>query len=488
VTPRLDEAIARWTEALGTRIFGPSVARYQRNLTLYPVRELPTVLLPRTTEDVQTLVRIAADCGVPLHPVSTGGNWGLGSKMPVRSGAVVVDLSGMARIRRVDATHKVAVVEPGVTQAQLADRLDGLPLQVNVTGSAASTSVLGNALERGVGVSGPRHREIRALEVVLPDGQLLRTGAWHFAADPTTAPHHHAEGVGPDLTGLFLQSSLGIVTAMAVSLRPVQGTSLVLATCTESQLPALVDAVAGLRAEGLVEDRVELDVQDDPRVTSLVTPTTERMWVLWATVRGPDRVRLAILDEIDDRLEPLTTSLRTLEEDDADDEATRVRFALCAGQPSDYSMRTMAEAFGATAPPGTDLDDIPSFPGFVVALPAVPTLGSEVRRCLDVFAALERDLGVHTIVSFSTIGPSTFETFSRVVFDRDDPASAARAHTWAQRVHEALLAAGFHPLRTNIEQMRWLCDDTDSTFWQTVGHLKRALDPAGIVSPGRYTP
>jgi 4-cresol dehydrogenase (hydroxylating) flavoprotein subunit len=86
-------------------------------------REVPLVVHPRTTEEVVEIVSLANAHRVPLAPVSTGRNWGLGSRLPAADGCVVVDLRQMRRIRAVDAEFGYAVVEPGVTQGH---RRDGI--------------------------------------------------------------------------------------------------------------------------------------------------------------------------------------------------------------------------------------------------------------------------------------------------------------------------------------------------------------------------
>jgi 4-cresol dehydrogenase (hydroxylating) len=105
---------------------------------------------------VPALVRQAVETHTPLYPISTGRNWGLGSSQPVRDGCILVDLGGLKRIRAIDLELGYAVVEAGVTQLDLQEALAGTPFMVNVTGTCAKTSLLGNALERGVG--NHRHR------------------------------------------------------------------------------------------------------------------------------------------------------------------------------------------------------------------------------------------------------------------------------------------------------------------------------------------
>lgn len=62
-------------------------------------RHIGGVVLPETVDEVRTAVRAATRHRAPLYPISRGGNWGLGSRLPVRDGAVILDLRRLAAVR-----------------------------------------------------------------------------------------------------------------------------------------------------------------------------------------------------------------------------------------------------------------------------------------------------------------------------------------------------------------------------------------------------
>src|SRR5690606_6189079 len=205
-----DSAVAfeRFAEALGSAAVErveclPDMGEFRR-------RGVAGVLRPRRVEDVVVIVAVARECGARIYPVSTGKNWGLGSKQPVSDGCFLVDTSGLDRIRQLDVERGIAVIEPGVTQAQLVDATASTPWVVNLTGSCAATSVLGNALDRGVGNLRQRTDDLLGLEVVTGSGSLIRCGSFWSKRDEA---FYYRHGVGPDLVPLFCQSNLGIVTA-----------------------------------------------------------------------------------------------------------------------------------------------------------------------------------------------------------------------------------------------------------------------------------
>src|SRR5262249_1437205 len=150
--------------------------------------------------------------GLSVWPAGKGKNWGYGGNTPAEDGTIVMILERMNRIVKVDPDLAYAVIEPGVTYRQLDLYLkDHHPtLWAATTDGPPEGSVLGNAIERGLGATpyGDHWGNLCGLEVVLPHGEIIRTGS---GADCSTW-HTHKWGVGPYVEGLFSQSNYGIVT------------------------------------------------------------------------------------------------------------------------------------------------------------------------------------------------------------------------------------------------------------------------------------
>ena len=185
-------------------------------------RRIAAVLQPGSTEEIQKIVRCANEFNISLYPISTGKNWGYGSANPVGNDNVIIDLQRLNRITEVNTELAYAVVEPGVTQQQLYDYLqeNNTGLMMDPTGSGPYCSILGNALERGYGITpyGDHFESICGMEIVLADGNILRTGFGHF--DNAKATRVFKYGTGPFIDGLFTQSNFGIVTKIGVWLMP----------------------------------------------------------------------------------------------------------------------------------------------------------------------------------------------------------------------------------------------------------------------------
>jgi 4-cresol dehydrogenase (hydroxylating) len=178
---------------------------------------------PASTEEVQAVMRIANQHRIPIYPISTGKNLGYGGSAPVLSGSVVLDLKRMNRVLEVDEKNAYALVEPGVSYFDLYRYISERNLKVWVDcPDPGWGSVIGNALDRGGGYTNALYRNHFdahcGLEVVLPNGELLRTGMGAMPKAETW--QQYKSGYGPWIDGLFSQTSLGVVTKMGIWLMP----------------------------------------------------------------------------------------------------------------------------------------------------------------------------------------------------------------------------------------------------------------------------
>ena len=161
-------------------------------------------IAPASVEEVQAIVRLANEHRIPLWPISRGKNYGYGGSAPRLTGTVVLDLGRMKRILEVDAELGYCVLEPGVGFFDLYQYLSErkIPLWLSIPGNAWG-SVLGNALERGFAATpyGDHTSFIGGMEVVLPSGELVRTGMGAMRSTPNWPLFKH--GFGPCWDQMF---------------------------------------------------------------------------------------------------------------------------------------------------------------------------------------------------------------------------------------------------------------------------------------------
>lgn len=181
----------------------------------------PAILYPASTAEVQAIVKLANIHRVPLFPISTGWNRGIGSRAPMEPGQVVMALGKrMNKVIEVNDELSYAVVEPGVSFNMMHDELGrrGSKLMMSPTAGPPDGSILGNAIDKGGG-AGPlaNHFEnVCGMEVVLGNGDIIRTG--DGGIDSSEHPNWHVTkySFGPALDGIFTQSNYGIVTRAGI--------------------------------------------------------------------------------------------------------------------------------------------------------------------------------------------------------------------------------------------------------------------------------
>lgn len=496
-------------------------------------RQVPALFRPGSVDEVQALVQLAIRHGLPLYPISRGRNWGMGSRLPVRDGAAVLDLGRLDRIREVNEEFHYAVIEPGVTQGQLDRHLRErkLPMILNVIGSGLETSLLGNAVDRGVGYFAARAATLSGLEVVLGTGELLRTGFSHYPDSPLS--HLYKFGVGPSLDGLFMQSNLGIVTAGGLDLIPWSDDheSVIVRIAREEELPAVVDALAGLRRREVL--RTIVHIGNRARTIGTLAPlvyqqlpeaeradpaqgrrTAEDLLAAegfgpWSAVGGycGTAAQLAVTRRairaalrglascvfLNDR--KIAFARRLLGACSGLLPAARRKailldamapvYGYSSGVPSDAALPSVYWTAGEIAPAGVALDPDRSACGLLYSLPIVPLNGRSAGEAGALAHRIARARGIEPLMTLNMLDDRAFEGVITLPFRTDSAESTANAQAALAEMQQAFIARGWHPYRVSIHEMGLVVDEHDP-YWQTIRKLKDVFDPHHILAPGRY--
>lgn len=259
----LTAALADWRTLLGNSqvLTDPEVLDAAQRATFATTARIGAILRPTRAQVPQALA-VARRHGVPLQPLSTGKNWGYGSRVPPRDGCVVLDLGRLKAITGYDERRACVTVEPGVTQGEVYAFLQakGGRLWLDATGAGPDCSVLGNTLERGFGHTpyGEHCNQVCGLEVLLGDGRQFRTGLGRFGE--AVARDVYRWGLGPYLDGLFFQSNLAVVLEMTLWLMPApeHTESFFFTLADGARLPELIDALRPLRLDGTLGSAVHI--------------------------------------------------------------------------------------------------------------------------------------------------------------------------------------------------------------------------------------
>ena len=469
-------AIVEWVTILGES--GVVVAGSENfgASTTGTSRAIPAVLRPENQEQVAAVLQVAQRWQVAVYPVSTGNNWGYGSANPVEDDCIILDLSRLDRISGFDPEMGVVTVEPGVTQGALRDFLDHQEgnYLVPVTGAGPTCSILGNALERGYGITPvtDHFAAVTKIEAILPDGTRYQTPLSELGAAEVDGLFKW--GLGPYIDGLFSQGNFGVVVNMTIALAPVPETvtAFFFSTKDDAKLEALIPTVrAVLRSLG--GSVVAINLLNSQRMLSMMTPFPEDKAVngvlparevnsmanshgvpAWSGVgaiyaskevaRAARRTLRRLLGPVTDRL--IFINRRKVDTVQAVARllpgrlATRVKgmadtlsgaLEIMHGSPNDVALALAYWRSGNLPPPGQPKNPARDGCGLIWFAPLVPIRGDDVRRYINMIESVCPQYGVNPLITLTTVNDRCFDSTVPLLFDRSDADATAkigRAH------------------------------------------------------------
>lgn len=421
------------------------------------------VVLPASADQVAAVLRLATAKGVPLVP--RGAGTGLSGGAVAAAGGILLTLTRMNRILAIDPENRLAVVQPGVVNAEVtrAAAPYGLYYAPDPSSQTACT-IGGNVAENSGGAHCVAHgvttNHVRALAAALiPDGRLVRFGGAPGCSD---AP-------GYDVVGLLVGSegTLGVVTEVTVRLMRVPEAVATLLAVFDAVLPAS-RVVSQLLASGVVPVALEL-------MDGLSARTVEA-----ATHVGlPPGAGAALLIEVEALREALDEPGGALETASAlcwAGGAYEVRVATdAATRAALWRARKAARgALGRLAPNCYVHDG-------VVPRSQIPRA---MARIEEIAAAYRVPIATYLHAGDGNLHPN-------VLFDERVPGEAERAALAGAAILEVCVElggalSGEHGI--GLEKQRflpWVLEPADLAAQQGV---KRAFDAAGVLNPGKIFP
>ena len=249
--PQVDATIAELKALVGDRLSTAHAVREQHGKDIsYHEAPLPdAVVFAESAEEVQRIVRICARHGTPIIPYGTGTS--LEGHISAPNGGISLDVSRMNKVLQVNEADLDVVVQPGVTRKQLNEyiRATGLFFPID---PGADAPIGGMASTRASGTNAVRYGTMRenvlAMQVVTPDGRLMRLGR-----------RSRKSSAGYDLVKLFVGSegTLGIITEITLRLYGIPE-AMVAATCAFDSLDGAGNTVIQTIQSGIPVARIEL--------------------------------------------------------------------------------------------------------------------------------------------------------------------------------------------------------------------------------------
>ncbi|MDE3016783.1 MAG: FAD-binding oxidoreductase [Pseudomonadota bacterium] len=488
------------------------VARYRENC-LSLVRRILAVLQPENEAEIVMIVQIASRHRVPLYTISTGHNWGYGTSLPVMDGCAILDLSRMTAIRDFDAELGLVTLEPGVTQQQLFDFMKEhrLDFYVPTTGAGPTTSIVGNALERGFGMTPEEDhfRAVTSVRAVLASGEIYQSCFTEMGAPQAGV---WKWGIGPYLDGLFAQGNIGIVTSLQIALAPkAEHTEIYMFTLKdEAGLEQMLEACRGLMADMrgtlgnmkiLNRQQLASTIGDAQIGAGLIR---EFAWMGFGVFRCKKGMVPSIRKEIRRALAAHTSQLTFVNERrnallnrlsrwiPGKTGAVVKRQLGCIGFLMDLVNGVpRADGLGlvyqhvkmSTIPP---VDPVQDGVGVLWYAPVLPMKPALIIRMIGMVQNVLAKYGFTQAISFIVSNEKCAIGVVPLIYKR--PEGAETAHQCYRELWERGNALGCPPYRINVGAMPELTGQPGSVYWDSVGKIKAALDPNHILSPGRYAP
>lgn len=522
-------ALPRWIQILGAEHVScdPQELSEAATATFATAQRIPAILRPACRQQLRDCLRVANQFGTPLYPISSGKNWGYGSRVPPAGDCVLLDLSRLNRILDFNEQLAYVTVEPGVTQRQLYRFLKerGSRLWMDSTGSSPDCSLIGNIMERGFGHTpyGDHAAHVCSLEVVLPDGELIQTGPAQFEATRSGAINRW--GIGPHLDGLFSQSNLGVVTRMTVWLMPQPECFEAFFFRSEDPhgLPPLIDTLRDLRLREIL--RSSIHIGNDYKVlnglqqypweeTGGKTPLTPEMMAqfrakltmgYWnasgglygtrAQVSEARRLLRKSLSNQNGKLRFLSESKLRMARRFAGLFSVLMRWdvrrtieivepvmGLMRGVPTEHSLASVywRKRMPVPADRNPDRDRC----GLLWYAPVFPAEGAAVAALTNLASKTLLEFGFEPMISLTLLTPRAVYAVISITYDRDLVGEDDRAMACYSELARRCTADGFYPYRLGIQSMQDLLPSP--AYADLLSRLKNLLDPNRILAPGRY--
>ncbi|HEX9727188.1 MAG TPA: FAD-linked oxidase C-terminal domain-containing protein [Gemmatimonadales bacterium] len=442
------------------------IRRGRAELETYSSDGLPTLharpgaaVLPGSRDEVIRIVRALAQYHVPF--VARGAGTGLSGGALAQADALLIILTRLTRILQIDPRNRRATVEPGVVNVRLSNAAAPFGLHYAPDPSSQTACTLGGNVAENAGGPhcvkyGVTTNHILALEVVLPDGDVVQLGS--PGGDPW----------GPDLVGLFVGSEgmLGIATRITVRLTPLP-TAVRTLLADFNTLRAAGEAVSAIIAAGVVPAALEMM---DRNCVGVVESS------IYAAGYPTDAaaVLLVELDGMeDDAVADVARAVAALLADHgartirtASDEADRQR--LWQGRK---------KAFGALGRLSPDL---------VVQDAVVPR--STLPDVLDRIAAIGDRYGL-TVSNVFHAGDGNLHP--NITFDRSDPDQRHRVERASVEIMEACIAAGgtiTGEHGVGRDKLRYMPALFDANTLGAMRAVRRVFDPEERCNPGKVIP
>lgn len=489
---------------------------------------LPSGALQVTeVEAVPHILALANYYKISLWPISGGRNFGYGTALPADSCSYILDLSQLRRVH-IDIPSATALIEPGVTQADLHDAIvkSGARLLVPTTGVGPNGNILGNALDGGYGLTpiADHFNALTELEGYWGNG-LAFHHSYHDLGCAEMAKRWNV-GTGASWAGLLRQGNFGVVTKARVQLARAPEATRILVfewrsqdefIASQAELNSLTEDIPGIGGIIMMNDCRILSTQiDSPLASPLVGDERQAFlnslaktrkispWTGLGTLYGSQAAVAGAVRDIKRRLRHCRVRsfspqhIRQLQRvinylPRWGFPALRRHFGSLVntlGTVEGFPIVAFLKIAYALDPCAKQLD-VHSHPakdgvGLLWYAPLVPFTATEVAHYCDLMRDCLLEHGFDPLLAVTSRSSRSLSATIPLLFDRKNPDDLARAKRCYRALVKLGLDNGWPPYRLGSEYMDMIACPSDSASAQLQQRLKKALDGNAVIAPGRY--
>ena len=451
------------------------------------------VLVPHTVEEIQAIMGVCNKYLVPIWTFSTGKNFGYGSAMPAKAGTALMDLRRMNKIIEVNKELGYALVEPGVTYQMLHDYIQEhkLGLWLSCPAPSAIVGPVGNTMDRGVGYTpyGEHFLFQCGMELVLADGQVLRTGMGGLK--DSNSWQVFKWGFGPTLDGIFTQSNYGVCTKMGFWLMPEPPAykPFCISFPDDTDIVEIVDTLRPLRIANIIPNAFTIANtsyeaasvvnrsdyhKGDGHITAAELKQLQKdkkmgAWNVYAALYG-DPVSIEHNWNIVKSVFADNKKAKFYTEDElGDDPIFKYRAKLMRGDPTlqEFSLYNWKGGGGS-----------------MWFAPVSPAEGKHTLVQQELATKIMNKYGFDYVGEF-IVGWRDMHHIVDLLFNKNDPAEMQRAKECYTELVQEFAKLGYGVYRTHVGAMEEVGDTYGPVIKDVFHKLKKALDPNNILAPGK---
>ncbi|WP_276166391.1 FAD-binding oxidoreductase [Zobellia alginiliquefaciens] len=481
------------------------------------------IVYPVNVSEIKEVIEYCNLNSYSFYPVSSGNNWGYGSSFPPNENTpIVMNLSNMPNVIKFDADEGLLTFGPGLTQGKLHEFLtaNSYKFMVPVTGAGPEANIMGNALERGFGIT-PVHdhvESVRSLKAILPDGSNYESTFSQLGL--SNLDKHHKWGVGPNFDYIFFQSNFGVVYEMTIKLErtPDNIMMFTLSVSEDASHACLLklkeiketykNFISGIN---LMNTRRMLAMKSnylaeengycsEDKIGELKKIHKLEEWTVMGAIYGSKGIQSTIRKEMKKALKGIGTKKRFISSNniilknnslgklfiDAEDlKKINEGFSILKGKPSKYPLNLI---YSLSSIPDANKNHNPLKDniGIIWFAPVIPYKVKVLNDYMTGIYNIFKEFNLEPMVTLTIQNENIIASTIPILFDKTTTNGIDNAHNLYRALLDFCLDLGIYPYRIPtvfqseyVSKINW----EDSIAYK----LKNKLDPNNILAPNRYS-